>query len=268
MGIDFPGAEQELILRRGFSILESGRRIAFISQYVCDVWHRLAEEHKRPWPGPSQIRIIHHALDLNHFKPAPRLPTGPFVIGSAGALRFPFRLQTLFQTSRRLPFDHRLLVVGSMDDACKRVLSEAMTDPALAARTEYVPWVDSEELPRYYQRMHCLFHPFSGDACSLVVTEALACGVPAVVPLFGGPSEFVLPAGGIAVQARPYQYDGEFCDAMADALIRVRDRCQQFSRGARRQAERHLSIAAAVDTYLHMLNLPHVPESPAGMSKL
>lgn len=255
LGVDW-SAEQQLILRRGFSILESDRKIAFISKYVCDVWHQLTEENQKPWPDPSQIRVIYHGLDLDVFKPAPRAPAEPFVIGSAGALRFPFRLATLFQVSNRLRFEHRLLLFGSMDDSCKRVMSEAMKDPDLAARTSYVPWADSEALPPLYQRMHCLFHPVSGEPCGIVVTEALACGVPVVVPAYGGPSEFVLPDGGIAVQAKPYQYDDEFCDRMADAVTKIRENHDAFARGARRQAELHLSITASVDEYLDMLDLP------------
>jgi glycosyltransferase involved in cell wall biosynthesis len=255
LGVDW-SAEQRLILRRGFSILASGRKIVFISKHVRGVWQRLAEEQNMPWPDDSQVRVIHHGLDLDDFRPPSRSPSRHFVIGSAGALRFPFRLATLFQVSKRLPFDHRILVVGSMDNDCKRVLSKAMEDPDLAARTSYVPWVKSEALPPLYQRMHCLFHPVSGESCGIVVTEALACGVPVVVPAYGGPSEFVLPDGGIAVQARPYQYDDEFCDLMADAVTRVRANYDTYARGARRQAERHLSIVSCVDEYLDLLDLP------------
>jgi glycosyltransferase involved in cell wall biosynthesis len=104
--------------------------------------------------------------------------------------------------------------------------------------------------------MHCLFHPVSGEPCGIVVTEALACGVPVVVPAYGGPSEFVLPDGGIAVEAKPYHYDDEFCDRMADAVTKVRENYDAFRRGARRQAELHLSITASVDEYLDMLDLP------------
>lgn len=255
LGID-PREEQKLILKRGFAILASGRKIAFISKHVRDVWQHFAEEQSMPWPDASQVRIIYHALNLDEFRPSSRPPSDPFVIGSAGALRFPFRLATLFQVSRRLRFDHRILVVGSMDNDCKRVMSEAMKNQDLAARTSYIPWVDSEALPLLYQRMHCLFHPVSGEPCGIVVTEALACGVPVVVPLFGGPGEFVLPDGGIAVQAKPYQYDEKFCDLMAEAVTTIRANYDAFARGARRQAERHLSIASSVDAYLDMLDLP------------
>ncbi len=255
LGID-RAAEQQLILNRGFSILASGRKIVFISKHVRGIWQRLAEEQNMPWPDASRVRVIYHALDLNEFRPPSHPPSGPFVIGSAGALRFPFRLATLFQVSGRLRFDHRILLVGSMDDDCKRIMSEAMKDPDLAARTSYVPWVDSEALPPLYQRMHCLFHPVSGEPCGIVVTEALACGVPVVMPAYGGPSEFVLPEGGIAIQAKPYHHDDEFCDRMADAVTKIRENHDAFARGARRQAELHLSITASVDEYLDMLDLP------------
>ncbi|MGD0158060.1 MAG: glycosyltransferase family 4 protein [Terracidiphilus sp.] len=257
LGLDLR-AEQELILQRGLSILASDHRIAFISNYVRNVWRQLAEEYKIPWPDSPRIRVIHHGLDLDVFTPSSETPAEPFVIGSAGAMRFTFRLATLFQVSRQLKFDHRLLLLGSMDDSCKRVMAEAMSDPQLAARITYVPWLDSEALPPLYRRMHCLFHPVAGESCGIVVTEAMACGVPVVVPAFGAPVEFVLPDGGIAVQTEPYKYDDEFCERMAAAVTRIRDNYDSFSKGSRRQAERYLSIVSCIDSYLDMLNLPLV----------
>jgi glycosyltransferase involved in cell wall biosynthesis len=251
-----PNADHEGVLRRGLAILESGRKVVFISRYVRDVWQGIAQEQNVQFPHPSEYRVIYHALDLDEFSPSAQCHSGSFVIGTAGALRHTFRLATLFQVSRRLEFDHRLLIVGSLDEECKRVLSDAMKDPELSARTSYVPWIDSEALPSVYRRMHCLFHPFSGEGCGIVVTEALACGVPVVAPEFGAPSEFILPEGGIAVHARPYQYDEEFCEMMAEAVTKIHTNYDSFARGARLQAEQHLSISSCIDEYLNFMELP------------
>ena len=104
--------------------------------------------------------------------------------------------------------------------------------------------------------MHCLFHPFSGEGCGIVVTEALASGVPVVAPEFGAPSEFIVPGGGIAVHARPYQYDNEFCEMMAEAVTKIHNNYDSFAMGARLQAERHLSISSCIDEYLDLIELP------------
>ena len=58
-----PNADHEYVLRCGLSILESSRKVVFISRYVRDVWQRIAQEQNVQFPHPSEYRVIYHALD-------------------------------------------------------------------------------------------------------------------------------------------------------------------------------------------------------------
>ena len=235
--------------------IQTAPRIVFISEYVRRLWTGVFGARGVSFPPPERVRVIHHGVDTTRFAPAPGLQREPFVLGAVGALRARFRLETLFAVSRMLPHDHRLLIVGSMDDPCRRQYELAMCDPRLRNRTQYFPWVSSEELPQYYRRMHCLFHPVDFEGCGIVVIEALACGVPVVVPAHGAPQEY-LGCGGIAVRVPQFTYGDEFCRRMAEAVTAVKDDWDRFSRGARTQANDHLSIRRTMDHYLEFMGLP------------
>ncbi len=254
MGIPYLPKYEVQQLRMLDSICKAPK-VVFISGYVRALWAETFSKRGLPFPEKKSI-ISYHGVDINHFHPPQERPHKPFVLGSAGALRADFRLATLFQTSRLLDFEHQLLIVGSLDTACQHEFAKAMADPVLKARTTYVPWVDAAALPQYYEKMHCLFHPLWADACPSVVAEALACGVPVVVPEFGGPAEFVLPEGGVAITGKRWDYGEDFCRRMAHAVTQVRDNWENFSLGARKQAEQHLSLEKMTDAYLDHMELP------------
>jgi glycosyltransferase involved in cell wall biosynthesis len=237
-------------------VIERSSKVVFISQYVKNVWAEIFERRGLAFPDENSI-VSYHGVDINHFRPPEERPRTPFVLGSVGALRGSGYLSNIFQISRLLDFDHRLLIVGSMDAPCRDDFLQAMADPSLKGRTTYVPWVSPESLPQYYGKMHCLCHAVWADACSSVVAEALACGVPVVVPEYGGPAEFVQPAGGVAIKGERWDYGEEFCRSMAAGVATVHDNWQDFALGARRQAEQHVSLEKMVDTYLDFLQLPH-----------
>jgi glycosyltransferase involved in cell wall biosynthesis len=253
--------QQELLMAR--AIMKSPK-IVFISNYVKEFWRDIFRLRGLSFPPDDKVKVIYHGVDVNRFTPSPKSLNTPFVLGSSGALRGRFRLATLFATSRLLEFDHRLLIVGSMDSECKDEYEKAMVDPAMAARTKYVSWVDIELLPDYYRQMHCLFHPRFGEPFGIVLAEALACGVPVVVPAYGGPKEFVAPDGGIAVECERWKWDNEFCRQMALAIIKIRNDYANYADAARKRAVEHLSIEKTVDEYLDFMKLPRWIKRPKG----
>jgi len=106
------------------------------------------------------------------------------------------------------------------------------------------------------------------EGLGIVVAEALACGVPVVVPAHGAPKEFVLPEGGIAVGTEQFHYNGDFCRRMADAVGRIRENWSNYSRGARRQAEQCIALGNTVDEYLDFMGLPqYADQSDRGLRK-
>lgn len=199
--------------------------------------------------------IIYNGVDLERFKPATSPFERPFTIGTIGILRYRYRLETLFEMSKRLNFPHRLLIIGSMDKECSQVLEIHQNDPQFNTSIEYKTFVAPESLPAVYQQMDILIHPVSGDACPNVVSEALACGVPVVAPNFGGTAEIVA-GGGVIFESKPWSYDQDFIDAMADAAQNAFRHRNHLSRLARQQAEEHLNLHTMTANYLQALGLP------------
>ena len=131
-----------------------------------------------------------------------------------------------------------------------------MQDENLASKTTYQPWINPTKLVGWYRQIHCLFHPVDYEGCSIVISEALACGVPVVVPAHGAPKEYMLPQGGVTVETEQFCYNDEFCRRMAKGINKVRENWPYFSTGARQSAVENLSIEKTMNSYLDFMGLP------------
>jgi len=245
--------QQELMMA---SAIRETNKVVFNSYYVKDIWKNIFQARRLQFPSDRKVTVIHHGVDTNLFSPSKRIKTTPFVIGSVGALRERFRLKTLFEVSRLLDFEHSLLLVGSMDIYCKDEFKKAMQDPLLSKRITYIPWIDVNHLPSYYGNMHCLFHPVDYESFGIVVAEAIACGVPVVVPAHGAPKEYILHNGGIVVDTDQFNYNEDFCQKMGKAVTQIRENWLEFVQGARESAVQNVSIEKCMDFYLDFMGLP------------
>ncbi len=81
------------------------------------------------YPRAELFRVIHNGVNLKLFSPAWVNRPKILVLGMVGNLRYKFRLETFFETSRRLKFAHRLLIVGSLDKECTKVMADYSTGP-------------------------------------------------------------------------------------------------------------------------------------------
>jgi glycosyltransferase involved in cell wall biosynthesis len=251
--------ECDLLTGRMLEVIQSSPKVVFISHYVKDIWEKVFAQNKVPFLPEDRWRVIHHGVDVDWFCPdATRgfAPPGPFVIGLVGFQRNRFRLETLFRVSQQLPFEHKLLLVGKLNEECESVMRHFIADSQLKARIVHVPWVDADNLPRYYNKMHCLFHPVDYEGFGLVVAEALACGTPVVVPAHGAPKEYILPGAGVAVDTRQFVYDDEYCVRMAEGVCLVREDWLGHSTRARESAVSLLSIRNVMNSYLTFMGLP------------
>lgn len=229
-------------------------RVVFISNWVKENFEREFARRNIVFDA-DKCDVILNGVDLELFHPAINLRDRPFTIGTSGRIRNRFRLDTFFEISRMLSFEHRLLIVGALTEQCKECLDGYLQDPVLNRRTEYLGRLKPNSLPPVYQRMSCLLHPVAGESCSTVIPEALACGVPVVVPEYGAPSEYI-GRGGIAVPGERWDYyNKDFRPRMADAVERVYREHTIFSAEARRSAELRLDLDKAAEKWLQNFQL-------------
>lgn len=203
----------------------------------------------------DQYEIIPNGVNLRKFSPESLPPDTVPVLGTVGVLRYRYRLETLFQMTRRLDFPHKLLIIGSLDRECQSVLNQFISTENNQQKIEYHPFIQADQLPEYYRRMSILIHPVMGDVCPNVVVEALACGIPVVAPEFGGTAE-IIAGGGVVFKAQPWIYDETFIDSLTIATQDAILKRDELSKLARKQAENQLDDQRMTDRYLKALELP------------
>ena len=85
-------------------------------------------------------------------------------------------------------------------DAQVRALQDDPRAPRILHLTE--PLADGD-MPRLYAACDALVQPFRGEGYGLPIAEAMACGLPAIVPDRGAARDFCGPDTAILVPSRP-----------------------------------------------------------------
>lgn len=241
---------------RMIETMHSCPKVVFASQFSKTVWQGIFRRRGLPFLDAHKFRVIPHPVDTSYFCPADRAEDGPFTIGCFGTMRRAGRLAAIFEASSMLDFEHRILIVGSLADKCEQEFARAMRDSRTAQRTEYVPWVSHGRLRDYYRRAHCLVHAMHGESFCLVVAEAMACGVPVVVPSYGAPVEFLGIGGGIAIEGKRWLWEEEASVRLANAVCEIRDNYREYADAARKSIVAKVAVGPVVDRYLDFLGLP------------
>ena len=76
-----------------------------------------------------------------------------------------------------------------------RTLRDAIAGFARGARIEYVSeFTDKRELIRLYKSCDAFVSAHRGEGFGMKILDAMACGLPVITPLFGGPTAYCEPA--------------------------------------------------------------------------
>jgi glycosyltransferase involved in cell wall biosynthesis len=102
-----------------------------------------------------------------------------------------------------------------------------------------------------------LLHTAPREPFGLVILEAMAAGLPALVPDRGGPASVVEPGAG------GWLYRADDARSLADALLQIKalpaDRLQQASNAARQRLLARFSQSAGVANYMAVLHVQGLP---------
>jgi glycosyltransferase involved in cell wall biosynthesis len=186
---------------------------------------------------PTQIHTILNGVDIEEFYPGKversrfKLPLEVPMAAFVGDIKSNRKnLDAVMKAMVKVPQLH-LAVVGETKGSSYPQMAAALN---LASRVHFLGY--RREVAEIMRAVDFFVFPSRYDPFGLVVTEAMASGLPAIVTSATGASELVTTDSGIAIS------DSEDIEALAQALERLAsDRllCQQMGTAARQIAEQH-----------------------------
>jgi UDP-glucose:(heptosyl)LPS alpha-1,3-glucosyltransferase len=207
---------------------------------ISDMVRRHFEEYYQL--DPSNLRMVRIAIDLDRFdecdRPRRRIEwrqhwglTPEHTVALFAGMNYRLKgLEPLLRAVARLPAESpfRLLVAGSPETASFERLARRLK---IAERVRFIGYC--ADMRNGYFAADFFVHPTFYDPCSLVVLEALACGLPVVTTRYNGAAEVMRPPREGFVIDDPHDLD-----ALAGAMKRLLDpaRRSACAQAARRTA--------------------------------
>jgi UDP-glucose:(heptosyl)LPS alpha-1,3-glucosyltransferase len=178
-------------------------RKQYLSEYrpIVIAVSQMVARHFRDYYGLSgdQIRVIHNAIDPQRFCQVDRPRLRAEVRAQAGIApeesialfvghNYHLKgLEPLLHAVKCMPKRaFRLLVCGSAQDQAYRRLARRL---GIEHRVHF--WGYCKDVRQLFFASDFLVHPTFYDPCSLVVPEALACGLPVITSRFNGAAELM-----------------------------------------------------------------------------
>lgn len=246
-GVAFPawdGANYEVSNRSLRQSISFADFIIYQSQFCKDS----AERYISPPDVPDEI--IYNPVDTRLFSPevCPAKPeTLTLLLGGNQyeKYRLELALQTLKALHREIP-KAKLIVTGKLwlpHDEAEAWTKQALHDMNLTEHVTFTGTYAQTDAPALYSRAHLLLHTKYADPSPGLVLEAMALGMPVVHLNNGGVPELVGDAGiGVHVEHDWNKINLPDPQAMADAVMRVYARREEFSQKARQRAVNLFSL--------------------------
>lgn len=240
-GVAFPawdGDNYEVsnyILRRLISYADF---IVYQSQFCKDS----AERYISPPDVPNEI--IYNPVDTRLFSPdacSAKPETLTLLLGGNQyeKYRLELALQTLKALHRDVP-NAKLIVTGNLWlplDEAESWTKQTLRDMNLTEHVTFTGTYAQTDAPALYSQAHLLLHTKYADPSPGLVLEAMALGMPVVHLNNGGVPELVGDAGiGVHVEHDWNKINLPDPQAMADAVIQVYARREEYSQKARQRA--------------------------------
>lgn len=211
---------------------------AFIqAKVVVAVSQKVKQELIEMGIPPQSIQVILNGVDLQEFCPTRRdrsllaLPEGVTLAFFAGDIRTPRKnLDTVLHALVEVPELH-LAVAGSTAGSPYPQLTQKLN---LSQRVHFLGY--RSDIAKIMNAVDLFVFPSRYEACTLVLLEAMASGLPVITATTAGGAEIVTPDCGIVLS------DPDDTQALIQALkilIRTPEKRKQMGQAARRKAEQH-----------------------------
>ncbi len=197
----------------------------------------------------ASIRVILNGVDLQEFAPGKAdrqkwgLPEGvPLVLFAGNIQTSRKNLDTVLHALLQVP-DLHLAVAGNIETSPYPQLAASL---GLGARVHFLG--HRHDVPEIMQAVDLFVFPSRYEACSLVLLEAMASGLPVITATTAGGAEIVTPECGVVL---PDPDDAEALARTLATLTSDREHLQQMGQAARAKAEQH-SWASMAQSYLDL----------------
>ncbi len=240
-GVAFPawdGENYEASNRSLRQLISFADFIIYQSQFCKDS----AERYIFPPDVPNEI--LYNPVDTRLFSPdaCPAKPaTLTLLLGGNQyeKYRLELALRTLKALHREVP-NAKLIVTGNLwlpRDEAEAWTKQALQDMNLIEHVIFTGTYAQTDAPTLYSRAHLLLHTKYADPSPGLVLEAMALGMSVVYLNNGGVPELVGDSGmGVEVKHDWNQINLPEPQAMADAVMQVYARREEFSQKARQRA--------------------------------
>ncbi|MBR8833854.1 MAG: glycosyltransferase family 4 protein [Stigonema ocellatum SAG 48.90 = DSM 106950] len=219
------------------------------AKVVVAVSEKVAQELVNIGVLRSQIQVIVNGVDLEEFSPGAAsreklgLPENVTLALFAGDIRTTRKnLDTVLHALVKVP-DLHLAVVGNTEGSPFPQLAASL---GLVKRVHFLGY--RRDIPEIMRAADMFVFPSRYEACTLVLLEALSCGLPVITATATGGAELVTPECGVVLP------DSDDTNALCAALLSLgSDRLlrEQMGKAARAVAEQH-SWATMAQTYVDL----------------
>jgi len=168
------------------------------ASHIVAVSRRVKSELEAIGVDPSRIRVIYNGVDTAEFYPEKQsraelgLPVGPPLLLFIGDIRTPRKnLDTVLKALVKAPTAH-LAVVGATARSPYPAMSQKL---GIADRVHFLGF--RRDVPRLMRAVDIMVCPSRYEACTLVLVEAMASGLPVITAEKTGGSELLEPECGL-----------------------------------------------------------------------
>jgi glycosyltransferase involved in cell wall biosynthesis len=228
------------------------------AKVVIAVSEKVAQELVDIGVPRSKIRVILNGVDSEEFSPGEAsrqklgLPENVPLAMFAGDIRTPRKnLDTVLHALVKVP-DLHLAVVGSTEGSPFPKLAASL---GLSGRVHFMGY--RRDIAFIMRSVDLFVFPSRYEACTLVLLEALASGLPVITATATGGAEMVTPECGIVL---PDSDDAEGLALALLSLLSDRQKQNKMSKAARTIAEQNTWLSKAqtyVDLFEEIVNDDH-----------
>ena len=204
----------------------------------------------------DNFSIISNGVDTNTFVVQSRKPDGFINIFSHGVMRNDYLMESLIGVYKELKLRNhnvRLVLVGGMDSQCSVIFNQNKHDKDII----HLGSVPNSNLPKIFINADIGLYPRQASSCDNSVIESLSCGIPIVIPKFGGNSELIYDnkQGIIVDNGGHWNYGPEYIKKLADGVEKIIPDLIGFKNRAREHAIKELTLDKMTNKYLKAMGL-------------